>query len=88
LENLNVTRDQVIEFFNGQVDTLGLKMQGRITVARAKHMMFTDLNPDSLSAIQLSLALEEITGAEFDLDQLKSCPTLLHAIDLIVSRAK
>ena len=83
-----MTRDQLIEFFNGQVDVLGLNVRGRITAELATRMKFQDLTTDSLDALQLAMALEEATGSDLELDQLRSCPTLLDAIDLIASTAK
>lgn len=83
-----MTRDQLIEFFNRQVDALDLNVSGRITAERAARMTFRDLTTDSLEALELAMALEEATGADLELDQLRNCPTLLDAIDLIVSTAK
>ncbi len=83
-----MTRDQLIEFFNGQVDALDLNVPGWISAERAARMTFRDLTTDSLEALQLAMAIEEATGSDLELDQLQSCPTLLDAIDLIASTAK
>jgi acyl carrier protein len=83
-----MTRNQLVEFINGQVDALGLNVPERITVELATRLRFQDLTTDSLDALQLVMALEEATGSDLELDQLRSCPTLLDAIDLIASTAK
>lgn len=83
-----MTRDQLIDFFNKQVYVLDLKVAGRITVERAADMTFKDLTTDSLEALQLAMALEEVTGSDLELEQLQSCQTLLDAIDFIASTAK
>lgn len=83
-----MTRDQIIDFFNEQVEALDLNVSSRITAERAAGMTFGDLTTDSLEALQLAMALEEVTGSDLELDQLQSCPTLLDAIDLIASKAK
>jgi acyl carrier protein len=79
-----MTRDQLIKFLNHQVDTLGLKVLGLISVDSAARMTFDDLTSDSLEALQLIMALEEATGADVELDHLRKCATLLDAIDLIL----
>lgn len=83
-----MTRDQLIGFFNCQVDALRLNVPGRITAEQAARMTFQDLTADSLEALQLAMALEDATGSDLELDQLRRCATLLDAIDLIVSTTK
>ena len=79
-----MTRDQLINFFNQQVDVLDLKVSDLISVESAARMTFNDLTSDSLEALQIAMSLEEATGADIEIDQLRDCATLLDAIDLIL----
>lgn len=83
-----MSRDDLIECLNKQVDILNLNVNGKLSVKSASQMTFNDLTSDSLIKLQIVMVLAQATGAEIELEKLSKCPTLLDAIDLISSTAK